>query len=122
MANVTLKEFSGIISTLEILMIKKYCLRNYLDSYKEVINDFVVNFDPEKTKDPMKQRKTLKMTKKQLQDSEFIGKLKAFRDLEFINIKNPEYVLSIVAEEQYTNLMQREKPNPIDVEGLKSIL
>ena len=54
MANVTLKEFSGIISTLEILMIKKYCLRNYLDSYKEVINDFVVNFDPEKTKDPMK--------------------------------------------------------------------
>ena len=56
-------EFGQLISNLEILMIKKYCLRNYLDSYKEVINDFVVNLDPEKSKDAVKRTVGLKMGK-----------------------------------------------------------
>jgi len=47
----TNEDFSKLMSILEILMIKKYCLRNYLDSFKEIVNDFVVTLDPEKMAD-----------------------------------------------------------------------
>jgi len=61
--DISKEEFSQLISFLEINMIKKYCLRYYLDSYKETINDFVVNFDAAKTKDKEKAQKMLKMNK-----------------------------------------------------------
>lgn len=34
--------FSTLISQLEILMLKKYCLHNYLDTVKPTIHDFVM--------------------------------------------------------------------------------
>lgn len=55
--DISKEEFAQLISFLEINMIKKYCLRNYLDSYKESINDFVVNFDAQKTKNKEKAQK-----------------------------------------------------------------
>jgi len=99
--------FSKLISTLEILMIKKYCLRNYLDNYKEIINDFVVSFDSENIKNKKDDQKTAKIAKEDKGESEieFIGKLKAFRDQEYINIKNPEYILALLAEDSLMNLI-----------------
>ena len=75
-------------------MIKKYCLRNYLDNYKEVINDFTVNFDHLKKVDPNKtQKKPSKIVKESDTESEieFISKLKAFRDHE-----SPKYILPYI--------------------------
>jgi len=45
----TREQFSQLLSLLEVIMIKKYCLRNYLDSYKEIVNDFVVTLDEDKS-------------------------------------------------------------------------
>lgn len=54
------EEFSRLMSIVEVIMIKKYCLRNYLDSYKEKVNDFIVTTDPEKMADENKAKKALK--------------------------------------------------------------
>ncbi len=98
-------------------MLKKYCLRNYLDNYKEVINDFVVTFDYDKIKQK-KAGETVKVAKEDVGESEieFIGKLKAFRDQEYINIKNPEYILALLAEDTIMNLIQKEENEEITEE------
>ena len=117
----TKETFSHYISDIELLMIKKYCLRNYLDSYKEVINDFVVSYDSSKTRDKAKAEKSKKARDDAVTEQEFIGKIKAFRDLEYINIKNPEYVLSLLAEDMFTNIAKKTD-DPNDIEGMKNIL
>jgi hypothetical protein len=99
------EEFSQLVSMLEILMIKKYCLRNYLDSYKEVVNDFTVTLDAEKSQQN-KPKKTLKILMEQESDQEFVGKIKAYKDMDFINIRNPEYIIGLIAEEMYHNLIK----------------
>lgn len=43
--------------------------------------------------------------KVQQTDQEFIGKIKSFREIEFLNIKNPEYVLNLIAEDLFTTLI-----------------
>lgn len=106
---ISAEKFSQLLSTLEIFMIKKYCLRNYLDSYKEVINDFVVSLEDEqklKMKGAPSRRETKIMKESESESEiEFIGKLKSFRDQEFINIKNPEYILSLLAEDSLMHMI-----------------
>lgn len=119
----TREEFSQLLSLLEILMIKKYCLRNYLDSYKEIVNDFVVTLDAEKSQQN-KAKKTLKLMQDHESDQEFVGKIKAYKDLEFVNIRNPEYVIGLIAEEMYQDLVKQKedgKASP-QLDGVKSIM
>lgn len=99
------EDFSRLISALEILMMKKYCLRNYLDSYKEIINDFVVTQDLKKSEQELSS-KMLKFMSNQESNQEFVGKIKSYKDLEFINIRNPEYVLSLLAEDVFHMLVK----------------
>ena len=107
---------------LEILMVKKYCLRNYLDSYKEVVNDFTVTLDAEKSQ-INKPKKALKIMMEQESDQEFVGKIKAYKDMDFINIRNPEYVIGLIAEEMYhTMIKQKEEGTNPQLEGVKSIM
>lgn len=117
------EEFSQLVSMLEILMVKKYCLRNYLDSYKEVVNDFTVTLDAEKSQ-ANKPKKTLKIMMEQESDQEFVGKIKAYKDMDFINIRNPEYVIGLIAEEMYHTMIKQKvegQPNP-QLDGVKSIM
>ena len=56
-------------------------------------------------------------------DQEFIGKIRAFRELEFLNIKNPEYVLNLIAEDLFTTMIQnKDEGNSHEIEALKGIL
>ena len=119
----TREEFSQLLSSLEIIMIKKYCLRNYLDSYKEIVNDFVVTLDEEKSQ-VQKTKKKLKMAQDQENDQEFVGKIKAFKDLDFINIRNPEYVVSLIAEDVFHSMNKKKvdgQPDP-DLDAIKNIM
>ena len=52
-------------------------------------------------------RRTTKIVKESESESEieFVGKLKAFRNQEFINIKNPEYILSLIAEDSLMHMI-----------------
>ena len=52
-------------------------------------------------------RRVTKIMKESESESEieFIGKLKSFRDQEFINIKNPEYILSLLAEDSLMHMI-----------------
>lgn len=107
------EKFSQLLSTLEIFMIKKYCLRNYLDSYKEVINEYVVSLEQEKGQRqkgarPEDKNKIAKESDMQ-SEIEFVGKLKSFREQEYINIKNPEYILSLLAEDSLMYMYRKDE-------------
>lgn len=60
----------------------------------------------------------MKVGKEDIGESEieFIGKLKAFRDQEYINIKNPEYILALLAEDTIMNLIKKEENEEITEE------
>ena len=43
------------------------------------------------------------------------GKIKAYKDMDFINIRNPEYVIGLIAEEMYHTMIKQKvegQPNP----------
>lgn len=53
---------------------------------------------------------------------DFVGKIKAFRDLEFINIKNPEHIVNLIAEQQFFELSKSDTASEAMIDGMKSLL
>lgn len=75
-----------------------------MDSSKETLSDYVVKFDSKKEKathEGQREEKESEVAKKILHkftNDEFIDRNNAFRNINDINLKNPEYIMTFSIE------------------------